>query len=336
MAGACGTADETVPRPRADAGTDVAMDTAVVIPNVPGGTSTFVVTFFRIGMTTREGVDANDAWKSYGTDLDGLCTTSADSATSKGTCKRPMAAANDSLADGNACIDNNFGARLIPLIKNIDPNAETKIVDGIKKGGPTLVIQIKDLAPDGEDGSAPASLFAARAQTPPAVLDGTEVFDVDETSVDGVLEKPLAKLDGVVTKVNGKRIWRGRADAFGVPAVFIAGATGALPLRGAVVEIDLDEKRGTLAGYTDVREIQTVVNGLLAQRSICPGNLIYEQVSTNVRQAADMPLALPHDPAKECGAMSIGLGLDLVKAELGVVVPTPPPKPDGCAPDAGM
>jgi len=303
----------------------------------PKDVRTFAVSFFRLGFTTRDGENISDAWKQYGFNLDGVCTTGDDSQTSKNTCQRAPGSSGDVLTDGDNCIDNNFGAQLVTLIKAVDPQAETKIADGIKTGALTLAFRIRDIAETGEDDHAPAELFAAKAASGTANLDGTDVFDVDTISVaGGDLGKPLATLTGTIKVENGKRVWYGTADSLGLPAVFISGASGSIPIRGARVSIDLDGTRGTIAGAAPIPEVQTVVAGVLRQQKMCPGSLLYDNILKNIERAADMPETLPHDTSKLCAALSLGLGVEVVRGSIGKVVPTGKPKPDPCAPmDAG-
>lgn len=299
--------------------------------NVPGGSRTVVVSYFRIGLTTRDGADSKDAWKTYGFDLDGICTTTADSATSKGTCKRAEGSKTDVLTDGDACIDNNFGSQLVPLIRTLQPATETNLVAGIKKGGVTLALRIDDLAPSGSDPWAPAALFAAKAASGAANLDGNDVLDVDAISVtDGDLSKPRALLSGSVGVVGGVRTWTGRADLIDLPAVFVAGAGGTIPIHGARIDVDLDSGRGTVGGWALATDIQAIVAVILGKQAICPGNSLFDQVMTTITQAADMPEALPHETGQTCISISLGLGLETVGGSLGKTYPTPAPAPDPC------
>lgn len=307
---------------------DAAVDTGA---NVAGESKTFAVSLFRIGITTRTGEVSADAWRGYGFDLDGVCTSADDSASSKGTCKRAEMSKGGVLTDGDACIDNNFGSQLVPLIKGLDAATETKIVDGIKKGGLTLVLRIDDLAPTGADGSAPGAWFAAKSASGAAKLDGSDTWDVDPSSVaGGDLGQPVARVSGSVVMVDGKRIWRSTSDKLDLPAVFIAGATGTVPMAGARVEIDLDAKTGNMGGYASVTDVQTIVSGVLAGRMICPDNPLHNTVMNTVASSADMPAMLPHDPTQTCSAMSLGLGIELVAATIGKVGAAPIPTPNPC------
>jgi len=324
----CGT-DDLDPR---DSGPDATTEAG------PRDVRSFAVSFFRLGFTTRDGENVTDAWKKYGFNLDSVCTTPEDSQSSKNTCMRGMGSAGDVLTDGDDCIDNNFGAQLVTLIKAVDPAAETKIGDGIKSGALTLVFRLTDVAESGADDNAPGELFAAKAASGAAALDGTDVFDVDTISVEaGDINKPLARLKGSIAIENGKRVWHGTADALPLPAVFISGANGAIPIRGSHVAIDMDTGRGTIAGYAPVPQVQKVVSGVLSQQKLCPGtNGLHENILKNIERSADMPELLPHDPSKTCASLSIGLGVEVVAGSLGKIVPTGMPKPDPCAPkDAG-
>ncbi len=316
----------------ADSGApDATTDTA------PNAVRTYAVSFFRLGFTTREGENTTDAWKKYGFDLDALCTNADDSQASKNTCKRLEGSSGDILTDGDNCIDNNFGSQLVTLIKAVDPAAETKIADGIKAGALTLVFELSDVAESGADDNAPGALFAAKSASGTANLDGNDVFDVDTISVTGGdIGKPIATLNGAITIENGQRVWNGTAEMLDLPAVFISGASGAIPIRGAHVQIELDTGRGMIGGYAAIPAVQNVVAGVLKQQKMCPGSLLYDNVIKNVERAADMPAQLPHDPSQFCASLSLGLGVELVPGSLGKVVPTGKPKADPCAkPDAG-
>lgn len=323
LACACGT-EKLEARPVADATLDAPT----------ASTRVFAVSFFRLGITRPDGEPTTEAWKQYGFNLDGVCTSAADSETSKGTCQRIAGSEADTLTDGDACIDNNFGSKLIPMIRALDPQAEVKIGDGIKKGALTLVVRVEDL-PEGA-GPANGQLFAARARGSGAALDGSDVWDIDTTSVvGGDLLKPNATLTGAVTVEGGKRVWSGAAAELPLPAVFISGARGVIAVSGARIDIDLDSGRGTIAGYASIGSVKSVVSGVLANQKLCPGQMLYETVMTNIGRTADMPAKLPHDPGQPCAALSLGLGVELVGGSLGNVVPTPKPPPDPCAPDAG-
>jgi hypothetical protein len=309
-----------------DAGADVSGDAGPPIEAV------YEVSYFRLGLTARDGTESADAWKKYGFDLDGICTTEDQSKTSAGTCMRVDGSKPVVLADGDACIDNNFGSQLVPLIKALGGDVEKNLIDGVKKGGATLAIRIRDLAPSGADDHAPGALFAAKGAGGTAALDGHDVLDVDQGSVDSNdLEKPLAVLDGHVEIVDGARIWKGKADLLALPVVFIADATGTMPVRGLRLEIDLGTGEGTVGGYSLETDITKVLTVILAKQKICPGDFLYTQAQSTVAQAADMPAILPHDTTKTCESISLGLGFELVPATLGKVIPTPPPPADPCA-----
>ena len=317
--------------PPVDAGTDVAADVAPPDAGAPA-TVVYEVSFFRLGVSTWDGTDDPDAWKQFGFDLDSICTTADQSATSEGTCIRAPKSVPEVLADGDHCIDNNFGSRLVPLVKLLGGDIEKNLVDGVKKGGATLAMRLGDLAPAGADDHVPGVLYAAKSASGASAFDGNDVMDVDESSVtDKDLEKPIAVLDGKVELVDGKRVWKGTADTMALPVVFLAGASGSVPVRGVRIEIDLDAHRGIVGGYSLVTDIATVVNAILAKQKICPGSPLYTTAQDNVTQAADMPAILPQDPTQSCAAISLGLGFELVPASLGKLYPTPAPAANPCA-----
>jgi hypothetical protein len=329
---ACGSSNTRVNPVEGDASVVSDAPAEVAIDVGPPIEAVYEISYFRLGVTTRDGEESTDAWKQFGFDLDGICTTEAQSETSEGTCIRDPKSKINVLADGDDCIDNNFGSQLVPLVKILGGDIEKNLVDGIKKGGATLALQLRDLSPVGADDSVPGALFAAKSATGAAAFDGTDVMDVDESSVaDKDLSRPIAVLEGRVELVAGKRVWKGKAATMALPVVFLAGATGAIPVRDVRLEFDLESRRGSVGGYSLVTDITTIVNAILAKNKICPGNIIYESTQANVAQAADMPELLPHDTTKGCASISLGLGFELSPATLGKVYPTPAPPANPCA-----
>ena len=329
LTGACGPSSTEVHPISIDAGTEA--DAAVAVDAGPPIEVVFEVSYFRLGVSTRDGEESSDAWKTYGFDLDGLCTTEEQSKTSAGTCIRAEKSQPAVLTDGDDCIDNNFGSQLVPLIKILGGDIEKNLVDGVKKGGATLAIKLRDLSPSGNDDSVPGALYAAKSASGASLLDGSDVMDVDESSiVDKDLDRPIATLEGRVELVAGKRIWKGKATTLALPVVFLAGAAGSVPVRDVRLEIDLESLRGTVGGYSLVTDIATLVNAILGKQKICPGSIIYDSAHNSVAQSADMPEALPHDTTKPCASISLGLGVELTKATLGKAYPTPPPPANPC------
>lgn len=72
------------------------------------------------------GLPSDDAWKSVGFDLDGLCTTSA----STDVCTRAQGAPATAQEDGHLGIDNTFGRAIVPQLGAIGPDSYLQLDGG--------------------------------------------------------------------------------------------------------------------------------------------------------------------------------------------------------------
>jgi hypothetical protein len=299
-------------------------------PGVEGVTQWFVVDQLRLGTTDRAGISRPDAWKAYGYDLDLRITTADDAKVSNGICKRRAGAPTNILMDGDGGIDNNFGGHFMQTMRSLKSDVEDATNAGIRDGKGTLLLRL-DHVGGADSASVPGALFATASSSPPA-FDGTDALPVDGASVDGTLDKPLATFPGGYM-VGG--VWVSGdlpGGAFTLP-LRLGGGTTAFPLDGGVITVRVEDgKNGTIAGVIATTGFADALTPWAKAYGICPGNATFDQLMETMTQSADLIAGAPNfqDPARECDAISLGIGFTMVKAAPPTTVVPPVAPPDGC------
>jgi hypothetical protein len=122
------------------------------------------------------------AWRSFGFDIDGL-DTPADGMT---TCQSPSGKL-ETLADGDAGRDNNFGARILRILAEFSesPQApETGVNTGIEQGWPTLLVTLTGVNEGPDDPAVEVGLYVtAPSKTRPG-WGGGDRLSVDPRTVE--------------------------------------------------------------------------------------------------------------------------------------------------------
>ncbi|MGZ3418909.1 MAG: hypothetical protein ACXVEF_00390 [Polyangiales bacterium] len=352
--------DATTPDTSAEASVDGAGDaetgtTPVRVPARPtasatasgkGKTMWLAVRKFKLAsVDLTRAVKDEDAWKTFGFDLDGRCTSLDDSIANRDTCIRPSTASGASLVDGDGCRDNNFGHHIGALLRSAAPDTEPALDARVDAGQRTWVLRIDDVDV-GDDGYAPASLWGVRDERPYGVKmlwDGSDVrMAAGESVIDGDLEKPLV----VFPKgyVSGDSWVSGEGD----DETFILPMTNdylvPMHLQNAAFVIALEPDRsnghqGTLVGALDQPAMEAMIKEIVRYAGSCPDSLLYKTALTSSLAACDLSTGAPslQDPTKTCDALSFALGVDVRTVQpLTAVAPPRTPPVDPCAPkDAG-
>lgn len=299
---------------------------------------------FRLGSVDLDHVGPNEnAWMSIGYDLDGRCTTAADSKTSAGTCKRPMTSAEDSLADGYGCRDNNFGHYIGNMIRGTAVSTETLLNDRVDAGARTWVLHIED-ADTGDDAYAPAVLYGVRDERPFGTTlhwDGTDVRVATDDAVEGGdLGKPLVRFPGGY--IAGDRWISGDPSEFTVILPITNLYLAPIHVVHGAMTLRLEPDRttghdGVLAGALSKDAFTAMMKAIAGYAGFCPGSALYENVLASATNAVDVSTGAPdlQDTSQPCDGLSLGMGID-TQAVLPVttVAPPKPPPADPCA-DAG-
>ncbi len=312
-------------------------------PSGTGKTLWLVVDHFYLGQDDPEGGLAKDPWRKVGLDLDQVCTTEKLARENIGTCRRNAEAAQDVLTDGDGCRDNNFGSHVVKLVGSFDASFEKKSNALVAKGSTTWLLKLEDLDDGSDDPYVAGKLYKAATWadygTTTPKFDGTDVRDVDATSVDDFdLEKPKV--------VFPKGYLAGDTWVSGEPSTFeanvpIQGLSVVMPLVAGLVSMQLDEAhtkvvRGVIGGAIAATTLESVVRPIADQAGLCPGDALYDSLLRNIMRTVDVAVGVPglQSPALPCDGLSIGIGFSMVQAQPPTKVATSGATPTRCG-DAG-
>lgn len=304
-------------------------------PSGAGKTLWFAARDYSYGGTNKSGAIDVDAWRTFGYDLDGVCTLERDSTENVGTCLRPPGAKQDSLVDGEGCRDNNLG-RIVSNLLTALPGAEQTLNDLVRSGSTTWILRIDDVDL-GDDGYAPGALYRSsddRTTSPPA-WDGTDDRAVQSDSlVDGDLGRPVL----VFPKgyVSGGVWSSGDPAALDVIAPLTAIGFFPLPLQHAFVTARLDATRtkasaGLLVGVLPRARVLDTFDPIADFLRVCPGTGLYAETLGRFQAAPDVVIGAPglQDQSRTCDGVSSAIAFELtpIKPVTRVVPPIPPRKP---------
>jgi hypothetical protein len=298
-----------------------------------------------LGSKSHLGVDSTTAWREWGFDLDGRCTGLEESRTGVDTCTRATGSDQDVLVDGDLCRDNQFGGRLVPLIKVSSANFEDDSNKSLAKGTNTWLIRIDDLDDGADDAYAPGRIYSSgvlEKTDPPLKLDGTDVRTVQSDSIEGGdLEKAKVNLLGGYLRGN---VWvSGDGDDFAIPIPMGGSAAVGMPLVKARMTIQLAVDHLSTAdcligGALPVASIDTVIKPIASTLGFCPGTPLYESMRATLLKFPDVVVGSPtlNDPSKPCDGLSLGIGFETVRMVAPTTIVPPVALPPGKCGDAGI
>jgi hypothetical protein len=130
----------------------------------------------------------------------------------------------------------------------------------------------------------------------------------------------------------------GDASAPFVVSLSLGGAAFEIPIRLGRITMTLaaDGKtatEGTISGVVDTEELVASfkkVAGALST-SLCGGSTL-DSITSTFRQASDILVDGTQDPAKDCNAISIGLGFEAAAVAVGAIATPVAPAKDPCVP----
>jgi hypothetical protein len=339
----------------ADEASEAAIDAGVVFAHppalpsdagtTPNGTPTlwFAVSHFYLGEVDSTGAISDTAWQTLGFDVDDVCTTSAESATSVGTCARVVGSTTDVLTDGQLCRDNNFGSEIMQLVSlastSFETNANTSVYDN---GGSTWAIALDDVDPATDDGYVPGRLFRVTSMpsgsTP--LWDGSDFRVASSDSVAGdSLSTPIAAFPHGYIAGN---VWVSGPATDTLLLLPADGTALPFPLKSVVLTLPLSADRlsasgGVLSGALPVANIQDVVDPVAAAAGFCPGQPFYESILARIQQVPDVVIGAPNlqSIAQTCDGISVGIGLDWRPIKPITTIGLPDPSPPTTCTDAG-
>ncbi len=264
-----------------------------------------------------------DAWREFGFDVDGICTTAAESKSdSSGVCQRPDASTEVSQEDGNDCRDNALGHVLADVMQFSISDFERTIHVRTQSGdAQTLIIQLLDVGDGSDDSHVPARIYVSAPTEDPPLWDGSDVLPVDESSVDGGLEQPKYVVEGGYIR---DHVWVS-GDYLESPLRM------PLPLLDEVVEMDMDTamiviplnptntdaNHGMFGGVMDGAEVAPVVHRGVLEATDCNETLANMAVDRYLLPNRDLVSDAPGfvNPDVECDRQSFGAFFELVKVQ---------------------
>jgi hypothetical protein len=271
------------------------------------------------------GDGSNGQWKSLGFDIDGQTWTSGST-----THCQPNSGATPgtAFANGNNGIDNSFGHNLLPIIVSIDPTFVTDANGGLTNGTFSLLLKMYCLPPMGNVSPMLTKLFDATPLGSTPKWDGTDAWPVAPELLINPTNPESSAISYPNSSVTGSVFDTGPNQSFVLmlPMNLNGKAfTMKLNVFAARVTMTLAADRqsttgGVVGGVLNTEDFVTQVSELGSALGLC-GQTVLNNVITTVRQASDIMSDGTQDPNQTCNGISIGLGLDMTLAQLGVVGP---------------
>jgi hypothetical protein len=301
------------------------------------GSATFAVSRYFLGDTDLDGKPSTvNGWKKFGFDLDGKISTSA----STDLCKPDRAMVSSvGRRDGTDGIDNAFGESILGVLRGLNANFADDTNKALAAGGSTLLFDLEKLGAGPDYNPLPGRFYVGTALGTTPLYDGSDAWPVRSDLLADPADITTTKVrfpDAYV--VDGT--WVGHADG-DIPLALHGLPSSATPvhfvIHHAVVTLTLDAShdgvaRGTLAGIlsSDLLVVEANRLGREIDLTFCTDDY-HASIDQIVRSAADILTDGTQDPARTCDGVSIGLGFEAKRVQLGA--PTAPPATDFIAPD---
>ncbi|APR87666.1 hypothetical protein A7982_13015 [Minicystis rosea] len=295
------------------------------------GSSTYAISRLFIGDTERNGTPSIQAWKQFGYNLDGQIST----ANSVGLClPRKNASPHNVYPDGNNGIDNSFGKNIVPILLGLQSDVSVKVNESIALGRHTILLDLDALGAGSSYNPLVARAYGGAQTSGTPQWNGNDVWPVASISLAAPPALGSAKAKAPQSYLVGNT-WVGRfAGEIRVPL-----STGSfdieLPIKDPVITMVLDGAHqsatsGTIAGVMPTDAFVTVMKQVAGSfdPTLCSGPTI-DSIVAQLEQASDILTDGSQDPSKVCDGISVGLGFDARRVNVGSVVTTPPP-PNPC------
>ncbi len=296
-----------------------------------GNDPVFAFSKLFVGDTDRSGVSSQTAWKQYGADIDGKTTDR----NSTDVCTLAAGASKSTQTDGTNGIDNSWGENILPIFLTAGgADFGKKINDAINAGAFTNMLKIDGLGTQSSYASLPSALFGGAPIGMAPAWNGSDVWPVDATSVmNGDVTKPMTLFP---TASMTNRVWVSGtiAGGFKLPLA-VGGVTLQLPLTHSTVSMRIDATNqsaveGVVSGVIPTEDFVNVLRTVAGRlsTSLCQGSA-FDSIAQQIRQASVIGVDGTNVVGTPCNAISIGIGFEAKRAQLGGVV-TPTIAPDPC------
>lgn len=274
---------------------------------------TFAVNSIMLGEADRSGNRDQNAWKSYGYNLDGRITnvTGATSPDLNAVCKRVEGAGPTVHQDGDEGIDNSFGKEILNnLLLSLISTPSKTISDAINAGDFTIMLKVKGLTDEPEQTNTGLS---ATLLVGGSFSDDPNVKPTFSPSDDWpYLKDPQIPISGAY--INKGVFVNGTGGATVKLALSISGQNLTLNINKAIITFKHNPatkslEEGTIAGVINTEEF---VNGIASvagrfSTDLCEGSTV-EGIKDSIRQASDILSDGTQDPNKTCDGISVGIG----------------------------
>lgn len=270
----------------------------------------YAVSKLYLGDTDRDGKSdkANPAWKKFGYNLDGKISNKD----ATDLCQ-PVEGASKSVVypDGDKGIDNAFGKSIASLLSDLEFGTP-KVNEQLATGSFTLLLKLDKLGAGASYDPVSASLYGGEKLGHAPLNDGSDVWPLVPELLDAS-GNPTITFPGAY--LNDNTFVSGEPTKITI-AIDIGGVALNLAINKAVLTAKLssDHKtatEGTIAGVIKTSDL------LDAIAKIPDAADLMDTVGPILSQAADILADGTQDPSKPCDAISVGLGFDLVQAQLG-------------------
>lgn len=316
-------------------------------PSGKGRDITFAARTFYIGSIDPD-TDQSDteAWRQFGFDFDGKCTTADESTKDiSGVCHKPLQASKLAHEDGDGCRDNIMGHEIAAALGILPTDFELAMQAQSRSGDlQTLVLRLTDLDDGPDDPYVPAALYVAGPFSSAPLWNGADVPNIDQGSVnDGGIGDPKYVLAGYVKD----NVWVS-GDFLGPPA--------SLPLLVVNRVIEVPAVTSTLmvqlsADHT--KAVRSSFGAVLAKSAmppvVLPGLLEVAKCDPVIAQAlytayfeVNQDLASGASdfvvPSATCDLASMGIGIDWQVVSMPAAAIALPPTQGACEgglPEAG-
>jgi hypothetical protein len=297
------------------------------------GTTTFAMTRLYLGDTDPDGTpDPALGWTHYGYDIDGVQPGSP------GAFCMPVDNASPAVIHPPACtgVENAFGHILLPIFLGVSAGLPAQVDQALAAGSPTILISLSGLGPGTSARPLPAQIAKGGDLMATPRYDGTDLWPV----VAGT-QVPLAE-----SYLVGDTWVSGSPSTLTVTLSFPLLASSSLPLvlnlHHTVVSMKLDPTHqeatgGIISGVMSTADLVQQLEMLVIEVSPACCSVDCESIASEIEQASDILVDGTQDPTKACDGVSVGLGFDAARVQLGPAVPPPDagPPPDPCAMDGG-
>jgi hypothetical protein len=284
------------------------------------------------------GEPSTQAWRQLGFDIDGKATTKA----SRDVCTLAPGAPWDAQDDGNGGVDNGFGENVLPIIALAEGASFAQdLNDSIASGLVTDLLVVRGLGSPTTASPLSAELLVGAPLGATPSWSGTDVWPIDSSSVkDGDATQPLLAFGS--SFVTGSVFVAEPPSGDGEIALGVfRGAPWVIPIRHVQVAMTLSADgstatNGALSGLLPADRFLDVARRLAPTilSSLC-GPDVWLSIAQQIEQSEDILLDGTNEPGQPCDAISIGLGFDAVRVQMGPVVDVAPLGDECPPPDAG-